>query len=796
MQAADATFDNLAMDDSLCDLMPPTRDLETSLSLLERTTPRAGPSRLRSTLLVSTSKGRARDDDETLQQENMLPGTPSLPAHRRLTHLRPPASPALAALMRLKDITSSRAESRKPASVAAAARPADEFSMLFDASLQLGPASPSSPLKRTLASAPSRAANGVRARRQPRGSVFRTKADQVVDLSLLGEEELERLAWEDVGQSEQPALVEQEEQRAEVPCNSPPPQSMSSVPSPERIDAKQRKGRALPLRKRRSTIVPAELAASSAPSAAPDAPAAAVDSPRRSTRNTPAPTSPQQEAAPPAHAPAAVTTQAAPAKQLRSPSKLPRRTARVTTLGSAAVPAKKETAIQEAQQPVMAELPRPAPADAESAAPTAVATKSSLPAARISHLLRKREQERAQAARALASAQPTQELQAQHEGDRKEEAAPADDGMGAATEPVEAAPVVIEQQAAKPAAASEPSDHEQELQASSSATPEVRHETPRRRTRSSVKAATPKDSSDSGPGAPASAEQHDTPGPSAAAPQPSPELKASPVARQLRARASRPCASGITIPRSPFARPRRESAVRSAAARALATARSSSITSRKDARASAASSSTVASSPPEDVVGVPQGFRLSSTGTLVAIPRAQAFVRQARHQQAARARATQAAASEREQAASRGIPRANPVPAWMQQRKAQLALEEEARLEAERARVRAEELGKSAASLRSSARRVDAPAPAERKGRGGAFVSSVDARLRERAAWELKRAEHEKVLEAEREQARSERMQLEEQQYREARARAVPKANPVPASIYGHSTITTKTRRA
>ena len=180
---------------------------------------------------------------------------------------------------------------------------------------------------------------------------------------------------------------------------------------------------------------------------------------------------------------------------------------------------------------------------------------------------------------------------------------------------------------------------------------------------------------------------------------------------------------------------------------------------------------------------------------LVAVPRAQAFARQTRHQQAARARAEEAAASERERTACRTIPRANPVPAWMQQRKAQLALEEEARLEAERARVRAEELGKGAASLRSSARRVEAPAPAERKSRG-AFVSSVDARLRERAAWELKRAEHEKVLEAEREQARSERMQREELQYREARARAVPKANPVPASIYGHSTITTKTRRA
>ncbi|PWN98253.1 hypothetical protein FA09DRAFT_329862 [Tilletiopsis washingtonensis] len=775
----DASFDSLVGDDdSLRDLMPSAQQLDVSPGLL-RHTPRAGPSRLRP-IYVSPDKERTLGLDDTLQQqENMPPGTPSLPAHRRpATHLRPPASPALAALMRLKDLTSSRAESRKlaVASAAAAARPADEMSMLFDASLQLGPASPSSPLKRTLGSASSRAANGVRgSRRQPRASMFRTKADQVVDLSLLGEEELERLAWEDMGESEPPA----QEQQEKKPVASQQAQLGGSEPSPARTEAKQRKGRAL--RKRRSTIVPTELAASAPASPAPVA-TAAVDSPRRSTRNTPVPPSPQPDAAPSEP----FLTQAAP--KLGSPSKLPRRAVRTTTLG---------TATKHAEEPAEAVAPRRAPAEAKPAAPVVAAAKSALPAARISHLLRKREQQRAQQASTVMEAQMPNELQSRPETESgTETAAPAD--VPQVAELIEEQAVVVTQQEAEPDAPSQPSRPAtpELLQASStSLTEPPRDVTPRRRTRSSMRDATPASSFDAAPSVAAPADQDDAPGPSLASRPSSHDLELSPPARPVRARASRPCASGITIPRSPFARSRRESAVRSAAARALATARSSAVTSRKDARASLASSGAATSTAQDAIVGVPQGFRLSSTGMLVAVPRAQAFARQTRHQQAARARAEEAAASERERTAGRIIPRANPVPAWMQQRKAQLALEEEARLEAERARVRAEELGKGAASLRASARRVEAPAPAGRKSRG-AFVSSVDARLRERAAWELKRAGHEKVLEAEREQARSERMQREELQYREARARAVPKANPVPASIYGHSTMATKTRRA
>lgn len=181
---------------------------------------------------------------------------------------------------------------------------------------------------------------------------------------------------------------------------------------------------------------------------------------------------------------------------------------------------------------------------------------------------------------------------------------------------------------------------------------------------------------------------------------------------------------------------------------------------------------------------VPEGFRLSSTGQLVAIskPKEFSFAKPS-------SRATQATREETRQGVTSG-PKANPVPEWLKKRREALKKEEAARLKAELERVRLEELHRGQAPQPSQSRlrgqqeannNVHGPAATVAP---GAFVSSVEARLAERAAWEERRREKEEALERQREAARLERQKRDDEEYREARKRSVPKANPVPAWLH------------
>ncbi|PWN92667.1 hypothetical protein FA10DRAFT_263428 [Acaromyces ingoldii] len=210
---------------------------------------------------------------------------------------------------------------------------------------------------------------------------------------------------------------------------------------------------------------------------------------------------------------------------------------------------------------------------------------------------------------------------------------------------------------------------------------------------------------------------------------------------------------------------RRQQAVQEASQAAAATTRS--------ARAKAKPLATV-------TTAVPEGFRLSSTGQLVAISKPKEF---------SFAKPSSRATQETRQGGTAG-PKANPVPEWLKKRREALKKEEAARLEAELERVRIEELHRGQAPQPSQSRlrgqleakeNVHGPATTVAP---GAFVSSVEARLAERAAWEERRREKEEALEKQREAARLERQKRDDEEYREARKRSVPKANPVPAWLH------------
>lgn len=196
------------------------------------------------------------------------------------------------------------------------------------------------------------------------------------------------------------------------------------------------------------------------------------------------------------------------------------------------------------------------------------------------------------------------------------------------------------------------------------------------------------------------------------------------------------------------------------------------------------STRTKAKPPATVTTAVPEGFRLSSTGQLVAIskPKEFSFAKSS-------SRSTHAAREETKQGGTAG-PKANPVPEWLKKRREALKKEEAARLEAELERVRIEELHRGQAPQPSQSRlRVQQGAKEDVNGPAttvapGAFVSSVEARLAERAAWEERRREKEEALERQREAARLERQKRDDEEYREARKRSVPKANPVPAWLH------------
>ncbi|KDN46474.1 hypothetical protein K437DRAFT_268122 [Tilletiaria anomala UBC 951] len=208
----------------------------------------------------------------------------------------------------------------------------------------------------------------------------------------------------------------------------------------------------------------------------------------------------------------------------------------------------------------------------------------------------------------------------------------------------------------------------------------------------------------------------------------------------------------------------------------------------------------------------PAGFRLSSTGHLVpaVAPRTFSFdagsslisatagssttivttngmtARQRAMLDAQRAKDASAATKEAE-LQRRSRYKANDVPLWIRKRKEQLQAEGEARLQREIESVRRAELGegkKSGPGKQHDRHRQQAARKASLED-AKPFVSSIDARLAERAEWERKRKANEDALEAARQVARAEKLKREEEEYQEARRRAVPKANPVPEWLYG-----------
>ncbi|CEH12617.1 hypothetical protein CBOM_00591 [Ceraceosorus bombacis] len=226
---------------------------------------------------------------------------------------------------------------------------------------------------------------------------------------------------------------------------------------------------------------------------------------------------------------------------------------------------------------------------------------------------------------------------------------------------------------------------------------------------------------------------------------------------------------------------------------------------------------------------IPAGYRLSSTGTLVPLAQSSSFTFSERANRAKKAHLQSKKRDEKQTSSSSGRrrageeddkkgPKANPVPAWLLRRKEELARLEQERLDLQRRRVREEELGKSsrrakttssvtrsskAPGTASSSTHANAKASKSHTGPGPCpasapvpFVSSIEARLQERAAWETKRRAHEEELERERERAKRMRVEMEEEEDRRERKRRNPKANPLPQAIYGTFTTTTTTTRS
>lgn len=233
--------------------------------------------------------------------------------------------------------------------------------------------------------------------------------------------------------------------------------------------------------------------------------------------------------------------------------------------------------------------------------------------------------------------------------------------------------------------------------------------------------------------------------------------------RQAKRRYSRD--SPLSVPRpskSPLARTRQQVAVQESAARERAKVRQSIVSAQRSASPSSSSAA-------------PNGYRISSTGTLVnrTAPKSPAITK-------SRLRGTA-----QTQCSKDRVPRANPVPEWLKRRKEELARQEEERLEQERERIRALELSKSTAERVPSNTTVRKSTASKQAGQG--FVSAVERRMAERAEWEMRRRTREAVLEREREQARQEREEYEEQAYKRDRQRTVVHANPVPDWL--HTTL-------
>jgi hypothetical protein len=217
--------------------------------------------------------------------------------------------------------------------------------------------------------------------------------------------------------------------------------------------------------------------------------------------------------------------------------------------------------------------------------------------------------------------------------------------------------------------------------------------------------------------------------------------------------------ASMSSPKNPVARTRLQSAVQESSVRARAKARESAIKAKAKAKAD---------------TEIPNGYRLSSTGTLVAQTKCNPFV--AASKPLASVRSSSRRFSNSDKASQI---KANPVPAWLKKRKDALLKEEDDRLLKELDRVRAEELGQKEERTGSGPQKRAKRTKAD-DCQKTAYTSAVEKRIGERAIWEAKRKMKEELLAQEKEQARIERTLREEEEYRQARQKSIPRANPVP----------------
>lgn len=222
-----------------------------------------------------------------------------------------------------------------------------------------------------------------------------------------------------------------------------------------------------------------------------------------------------------------------------------------------------------------------------------------------------------------------------------------------------------------------------------------------------------------------------------------------------RPEASRKTASKLS-PKSPVAKTRLREAIQESSSKARLKARESAVKAKAKAK---------------EQVKVPDGFRMSSTGTLVAQTQCQPFTSTLRR------RAPSTSGKVVKASSSAVSSKANPVPEWMKRRREALKKEEESRLQKELERVRAQELGgqEETVDKEKKRRRPTAAQPSR--------TSAVETRIAERAAWEAKRKANEELIALEKDKARKEREEREEEEYRLARQKTIVRANPVPNFI-------------
>lgn len=197
---------------------------------------------------------------------------------------------------------------------------------------------------------------------------------------------------------------------------------------------------------------------------------------------------------------------------------------------------------------------------------------------------------------------------------------------------------------------------------------------------------------------------------------------------------------------------------------------------------------------------VPEGFRLTSTGSLVHIAPTLSkgddlpFATSAAHQ----AKLQQAIEEEERIRKERSQVKAHTVPGYLKQRREELEKERELDLQREIEFIRQQEQGSGAStsSKRNLPESLMGTRPRSTRGNRHAstsdntaavkpFVSSLEARHQERQAWEAKRKAREELLEHERRKARAVREKREEEALKLERERRVVKAHPVPEHIYG-----------